>query len=91
MRVGRDDTVLGSDDSPTREGLPSGCFGRGDVGAECDGTLAGDDEPAVRVGQILGEGVVHGRRLEEGFCVALRSTWVASDVEHGRGVGHVEC
>ena len=38
-------------------------LGRGGVCAEGDRTLTGDDQPAVGLGEVLGEGVVDGRGL----------------------------
>ena len=61
-----------------------------DVGAERDRALAGDDQPPVGLGEVLGEGLVHGRRLEERLDVALGRAGVAGEVEHGGRVGDVE-
>ena len=61
-----------------------------DVRPERDGPLARGDQPAVRLGEVLGEGLVHGRRLEERLDVALGRAGVAGEVEHGGGVGDVE-
>ena len=87
----RDHEVLGADHRPARDGLPRRGLRRGDVGAERDRALAGGDQPPVGLGQILREGVVDGRRLEERLGVAFGSAGIADDVEHRRRVGDVEC
>jgi hypothetical protein len=42
------------------------------------------------LGQVLREGLVDGRRLEERLGAPLRDPWVADDVENGGRVGNVE-
>jgi hypothetical protein len=46
--------------------------------------------PPVRFGEILREGLVHGRRLQKRLRVAFGRAGVADDIEHGRRVGDVE-
>ena len=65
-------------------------FGRGDVGPECDGSLAGGDQPTVRLGEILGEGLVHDGRFQERLDVTFGCAGVAGKVEHCRGIGDSE-
>jgi hypothetical protein len=66
------DTVLGSDHGPTRYGLPGGRLCPRGVGAERDRTLTRDDQPPVRLGEVLREGIVvhHANRT-----VAARAKW----------------
>ena len=52
--------------------------------------MAGGDQPAVGLGQVLSEGVVHRRRLEERLDVAFGGSGVAGEVEHRCGVRNVE-
>src|SRR5207253_2732452 len=86
----RYDAVLGSDHGPARYGLPGSRLRRRRVRTERDRTLARDDQPPVRLGEVLREGIVNGRWLEEGLGVPFRSSRVADDVENGGRVGNVE-
>ena len=54
------------------------------------GRWLGGDQPAVRLGEVLGEGLVHRVGLQERLGVALGRAGVADDVEDGRRVGDVE-
>ena len=54
------------------------------------GRCPADDQPAVRFGQVLGEGLVHRVGLQERLGVALGRARVADDVEDGRRIGDVE-
>jgi hypothetical protein len=51
------------------------------------GRLARDDQPPVRLGEVLREGIVDGRWFEERLGVPFRSSGVADDIENGIGSG----
>ena len=57
--------ILGSDHGPARYGLPGRSLGRRGVRPERDRTLARDDQPPVRLGEVLREGIVDSRWFEE--------------------------
>src|SRR5260370_12457517 len=57
------DAVLSSDHGPTRYGPPGGRLRRRGVRAERDRTLTRGDQPPVRLGEGLPEGIVDGRWL----------------------------
>ena len=54
------------------------------------GRWLADDQPAVRLGEVLGEGRVDRVGLEERLGVALRRARVAGEVEDGGRVGDGE-
>src|SRR5712691_8818264 len=84
------DAVLGSDHGPARYGLPGGRLRRRGVRAERDRTLTRGDQPPVRLGEVLREGIVDDRWLEKRLGVPFGSSGIAGDVQNGRRVGNVE-